>query len=238
VKLSYADFSRFTEVDPAGSPGTEQLPNPFVGPNPLNKLLANPPVDNTPPVNIAFEGMKASGSFLFDTGAQASFISQALAAQLGVHYGTGDEALNGANPTLYDKNGVLIPNQFAAGLTGIGGDINASGFFLDSLTLSTVEGDPINFVDAPVAVLDVTVQDPVTDDTLTLDGDLGMNFFEPSVSADLSQGATSPFDIFTFDQPDGLLGLTFAADVPEPSLAGLMTIGGLLMLARRRRGQA
>jgi hypothetical protein len=226
VKLSYADFSQFTQTGPPGVPASytpQQDPNPMIGPDPV-RLLNTGTTDNTPPISISYGGHSTTGSFLFDTGAQASFISTALAANLHIQYATdssGNQLLD-ANGDPYlistDAGHALIPNQFAIPITGAGGNtIDAAGFYLDQLSLATEEGSPINFLSAPVLVTDITVQDPVTNKTLTLDGDFGMNFIEPSMSIDGSQSAASPFNFVTFDQPNGTLDFTLNSDTILPN---------------------
>lgn len=221
VKLSYGDFARFTLVTPGGAAGPNLNGNPFIGPDPTQALLANPKVDNTPPVSLSMGNLSSTGSFLFDTGAAASFISTAEAGKVGIHYKPG--TYNSAAPDLVDANGVDVPNQFVIPLGGVGGTLNAAGFFLDSLTLPTVEGQGVRFVHAPVLVADITARDPVTGQSLTLDGDFGMNFLV--ASADISTGFPTnvtggAFNWVTFDQPNGLLGL----DIPgAPALSPVVS---------------
>jgi hypothetical protein len=225
VKLSYADYSQFTQLLPTSTPASYtplQCPNPMIGPDPV-KLLNTGSTDNTQAVRIAFGSHASTGSFLFDTGAQASFISTAEAMNLHIEYATdaqGNQLLD-ANGDPYlvstDPGHAQIPNQFAIGITGAGGaTVDAAGFYLDRLSLPTVEGDPINFDGAPVLVTDVTVQDPITGKSLTLDGDFGMNFIEPSISLDYSQENAGAFDWATFDQPNGVLGFTLTTGLPVP----------------------
>ncbi|HEX8913863.1 MAG TPA: SdrD B-like domain-containing protein [Humisphaera sp.] len=228
VKVSYGNFGPFTSVSPAGAPKPTISSNPFVGPNPVR---AAGTVDNTPGVALADNGKTTTGSFLLDTGAASSFISTAVAGQLGVRYRAGTYATD--NPILEYTNGTLVPNQFVVPIGGIGGSVNAAGYKIDSLTLPTTEGEGIRFLDAPVLVLDVTVQNPSTGQTLTLDGDLGMNYFVASTSLDgggLGGGAAAgAFDWVTFDQPNGLLGLQLdgAGPVsPPPPPVTTATIGG------------
>ena len=64
-----------------------------------------------------------------------------MAGQVHVHYKAG--TYNTDNPVLVDDNGTALPHQFTIPLGGIGGTINAAGFFLSSLSLPTVEGQPI-----------------------------------------------------------------------------------------------
>jgi hypothetical protein len=217
VKLSAADFSQFTQLEPAGTPASltpQQVANPMIGPDPV-KLLNTGSTDNTQAIRIAFGGHASTGSFLFDTGAQASFISTAEALKLHIEYSVD---ANG-NPDLVstDAGHAPIPDQFDIPITGAGGQtVDAVGFFLDRMSLPTIEGVPINFDRAPVLVTDVTVQDPITGKTLTLDGDFGMNFTEPSMTADGGQSTAGAFDWESFDQPNGLLGLTLTAGTPLP----------------------
>ena len=100
-----------------------------------------------------------------------------------------------------------VPNQFVIPLGGVGGSLNAAGFFVDSLTLPTTEGPGIRFVNAPVLVADISVEDPVTHQSLILDGDFGMNFLVASTDLSLSNISAGAFDWAVFDQPNGLLGL-------------------------------
>jgi len=201
IKVSYANFKPYTLINPSAAPGPAFNNNPIVGPNPLN-----PNGDTTPPISISYNGHASTGSFLFDTGAAASFISTAEAAKLGVVYGMD----GGGNPVLINSTThAQIPNQFSIPITGAGGaTVDSLGFYLDSLTVPTVEGEPINFLQAPVLVQDITVSNATS--TVTLDGDLGMNFFEPSVDPSTLNLAPSEFDWMTFDQANGLIGVNLA----------------------------
>ena len=223
IKLSYASFNRFTRISPSGAPGPTLKNNPIIGPNPVLKLTPGAAFDPTPPVTVANGSFSKSGSFLFDTGAAASFISRSMASGVHVHYKTG--TYNTADPILLNDANQPLPNQFVIQLGGIGDSagINAAGFFLSSLTIPTTEGQPIRFVNAPVLVADITVEDPLTHQTLTLDGDFGMNYLTASTNitgnGDSSAGA---FDWVAFDQPNGLIGLQLpgAPAIPPGSIAG------------------
>ncbi len=230
VRLTYTSFSSFTRVSPSGAPGPQQDPNPVIGPNPVDGTSAS-----TPPVTISFTGRTATGSFLFDTGAQASFISTAEAAALDVTYASGTNA-SGDPYLITADTQQTIPHQFVISLVGANGQSQeAAGFYLDSLALQTTEGATIRFLEAPVFVEDVTLQNPTTGQTLTLDGDLGMNFFEPSMDVNGANAVTSPFDWLTIDEPGGMLGLTLAAPTPEPTTLGLLALGAATLLLTRRR---
>lgn len=226
VRLSYAAFDRFTQTTPAGAEGPTLLHNPFIGPNPVAALDPGAPPDDTPGVTITMSAKQATGSFLFDTGAAASFVSTDLAAAVNVRYrpgtrGTADPQLESFDPGNPDVPGTLLPNQFQLTISGIGGDQRVAGFFLDSLSVPTVEGDPLNFIGAPVLVVDISVQDPLTLDTLTLDGVFGMNFLVASafvIEDPLSIGpfSTGPFEWVVFDEPNGRLGVQ--VDTLPPAL--------------------
>ena len=218
VRLSTANFARFTETDPAGAPTPSITGNPIIGPDPVKKL-DGVTGDTTPPVVVQLGTRITAGSFLLDTGAQASFISTTIAAALGVHYQPGSQ--DAGNPVLVDANGTVLPNQFQVAVGGIGGAVTSAGFFLDSLSLPSTEGDALTFSGAPVLVTDVTVTDPVTGQSLTLDGDIGINYFVASTSTDLNASALGAFDWMTYDQPNGILGLQLPVDPDaKPVAAG------------------
>lgn len=253
VQLSYGDFGRFTQTVPDTATGSTINHNPFIGPNPLLQLDPNPTVDNTPPVRISYQGNDASGSFLLDTGAVASFISTDLAAQLNVRYvegtfGTDAPVLEVFDPANPGQPGTPIAKQFAIPIGGIAGAITTSGFFLDSLTLQTLQGGPVltdpnnmHYLGAPVLVHDIDLEDPLTGDTLTLDGIFGMNFLVASafLAPDLNIGDTAfgPYDWITYDEPNGLLGLHLLT-IPEPSSLALAALAAVMLLIRGVRRRA
>jgi len=221
VKLSYADFGRFTEVTPNGAPGPALRHNPFIGPDPVRQLQTSPPPDNTPGVTIARGSKSFTGSWLFDTGAVASLLSQHAAAAVGVHYAPG--TFQTPEARLVDDNGNDIPDQFTLDIGGIGGSVTAAGFYLDSLVLPTQEGQPIRYLRAPVLVSDVSVADPDTGQALTLDGVFGMNFLVASMDVngtDLGNVSAGAYDWITFDEPNGVLGLNMPGVTTAPAVLG------------------
>lgn len=239
VRLSYADFSGFTRVEPDPSTdNTIQGPtlahNPIIGRNPL--VPANPGSD-PPGVTISRDGAGAipilthDGNYLLDTGAQVSFISSLQALALHVEErddGTGDFFL-------YDTDtNQKIDGQFSTEVMGTDNStVTILGFVLDSLTIPAEEGNLI-FTEVPVFVLDVALED-AQGHTFLLDGDIGMNLFLPSLSLDFDKTAAG-FDFMVFDEPNGELRLTL---VPEPATTGLLVsivaCGFTLPRARRRR---
>lgn len=232
VQLRYASFERFTQTTPAGAEGPTLRHNPFIGPDPVASLDPSAPPDSTPGVTIALGANQATGSFLLDTGSAASFVSSALAAKLNVRYragtrGTSDPQLEVFDPSNPGAPGTLLPNQFQLTISGIGGDQRAAGFFLDSLRVPTIEGDPLNFFGAPVLVVDISVQDPVTLETLTLDGVFGMNFLVASAliveeTLEILAFNPGPFEWVVFDEPNGVLGLQVTG-APAITIAPMIT---------------
>lgn len=202
VKLSYADFAKYTTTTPAQAAAPTMAANPFIGPSPLRSPGT---ADATPPLVVIHNGHRLECSFLLDTGAAASMISLAHAAQLGIRYDPND-----ATHLL----GVADDKQFTLSVGGIGGSKQAAGFYLDKLILPTVEGKPIVFLHAPVLVSDITVADPATKKQFTLDGVFGMNFLVASanivggeLTPDIGKMTAGAFRWVVFDQPDGWLGV-------------------------------
>lgn len=221
VQTDPVDFSRFTLLDPADATGPTLDGNPMIGPNPISQIDPNVPAGNTPPVsmfeNIDGGSYNAQGSFLFDTGSASSFISQQMAADLHVHYEDGTYGTD--NPVLVDDNGQLIANQFQIPIGGTSGSITAAGFYMSSLTLQTKQGVPMRFLNAPVLVIDVNLEDSVTGKTITLDGDFGMNYMVASLALDntgpLSGARGTPWDWVTYDQSTGLIGFAPSTGATE-----------------------
>jgi hypothetical protein len=257
VKLSYGNFDRFTQTTPAGAAPATQNHNPFIGPNPVRALETNPPEDNTPMIDIGYGGLHTQGSFLFDTGAIASFISNKLAENLNVRYvdgtfGSDEPVLEVFDPALpTEAPGVPIGNQFFLPLQGIGGAVTVAGFFLDSLLLQTLEGsadpnDPnnIKYLGAPVYVMDIELTDAETSQPLILDGIFGMNFLVASAllgpDLEIQEASAGAYNWLTFDEPNGVLGLDLGIVVPEPSSIVLGGVGLVALVVygwrqRRRR---
>ena len=221
VDLSYGSFDRFTEVSPPGAPGPTLRHNPFIGPNPVRAIDPTLPPDNTPGVTIAQGGRTFTGSFLLDTGSVASMVSRHAAQTVGVTYAEGTYGTD--NPRLVDSAGNALPGQFSLTIGGIGGSTKVAGFFLDSMTLPTMEGAPLRYVRAPVLVSDITLADPDTGQEMTLDGIFGVNSLVASAFIDENDPfpfptdiTAGPYDWVVFDEPNGVLGLNLPGHVIVP----------------------
>jgi hypothetical protein len=126
------------------------LVGPAYGTAPNGVTQAPSPVQNSVTVGIAGKSV-AGRSFLFDTGAQVTVISTALAQALG---------LDLTHPTT------------TTSVTGANGSTQAPGFVLSTLDLPTADGQTIEFTNVPVSVLDVGAG---------IDGILGMNLWDHAV---------------------------------------------------------
>lgn len=264
IKLSYANLDPFSTTS-AGAAAPTTSTNPFVGKDPV-KLLDGVSQPDTPGITVSYDNRNATGNFLLDTGAGASFISRAMAGKMGIHYDParlpGDpQGGTPADPQLLDANGNPLPEQFQLTIAAFGADdpndngdssnIVISGFYLDFLLVRTMEGDAANdndpnhlkFIHAPILVNDISTSRLVNGnlETLTLDGVFGMNFLAATAIPPTSifdPVFTSPgaFDWIVYNDAEGWLGVSGATIVPEPGFLGMLGLTGLALL-RRRRGR-
>ena len=219
VKLSHANFAAFTKIAPAGADGPTLASNPFIGPAPVTTAgsarqndAASPPAGGgTSTLLASFAGKSIAGSWLLDSGAVSSMISQKNAAALGIHYDP--KTVDSDHPRLL---GISVDKQFTMSVAGVGGaGRHAAGFFLDTLVLRTTEGEPLRFVHAPVLVTDITLKDQTDGHLYTLDGVLGMNFLTASAKLDTSallpdvtNLTAGAFRYVVIDERAGILGVT------------------------------
>lgn len=247
VQLSYGSFDRFTQLTPTGAPGPTLAHNPFIGPNPVAAIDPTVPAGDAPGVKISLGGQSTTGSFLLDTGAAASTISQQMAANLNVRYvegtfGTDSPVLEIFDPANPESPGTVLQDQFSLTLGGIGGTSSVAGFYLDSLLLRTTEGnagddndpDHIRYLNAPVLVGDITVVDPITSQSLTLDGIFGMNFMVANAFVSLTLPLPTidnltpgAFNWIVFDEAQGMLGLDLK-NAPPAFVSGDLNGDGVL----------
>jgi hypothetical protein len=259
VELTLKSFDRFTQTAPAGATGPTLTENPFIGPDPLAALEGVMPLPTTPPgITVRLGATQATGTFLLDTGNQTTSISSAMALTLGVRYWLPEDP--GYDPgvpamLVMAADGSLVADQFSATFGGIGGTTTIAGFYLDSLLVRTMEGDPLvdtdpshlNFVNAPVFVQDIELEDPVTMDKFTFDGILGTNYLFGSGDLSALAGFAVPFRpgpfewlVLDMDPINPTLGLSFAAPVPlAPALplivAAVVGITGMKLARSRKR---
>lgn len=228
IALSYGDFERFTKVTPSGSAGPTLATNPFIGSNPV-RALEGLPSDGTPPVTMQNNGNTIQRSFLLDTGAAASIISTSTAQGLGVRYRAGTFGTD--SPQLETMSGGTVDNQFMLTIGGVGGTVTLAGFYMEKLSVPTVEGEMIEFPSAPVLVGDISALDDngtqttSDDQSITLDGIFGMNFLVASIFVSQTPGSIFPdlgapvvggFDWLVYDSVNHQLGLTLADTTPNP----------------------
>jgi hypothetical protein len=239
VKLTLSSLDRLTQTSPpeaaAAGEGPTLAHNPFIGPNPVAKIDSNVPAGDVPGITVAYGGHSATGSFLLDTGAQFSIISTEMAEGLHIRYKTGHE-LGSDDPELEMTDGTpLSVDQFQMPVGGLGGHLTAAGFNLASLSVPTMEGDPLKYLYAPVLVADITATDYLGNGSLTLDGVFGMNFLALSAAPDLSDIHAGAFNWLVYDDPNAILGLDVKGltTTPEPGAFVLMTIGAAMLFLRR-----
>jgi hypothetical protein len=153
-----------------------------------------------------------------------------------------------------DADGSLVPNQFTVTIGGIAGTTTIAGFYLDSLLVRTIEGDPLvdsdpnhlRFAPAPVYVHDIELMDPVTMDTFTFDGIFGTNYLFGSGDLSALSGFDVPFRpgpfewlVLDFDSSPPTLGLILPPAVPlhvavPVGAAGLIALLGIRLLRKSR----
>ncbi len=219
IATTLVDFSRYTRITPGATPPAQST-NPMIGPSPIDGT------GDAPGVQIGLNGSVSEGSWLFDTGAAASFVSSQTAADLGVSYADG--AGPGSDAPRLD--GVPLDRQFTLTISGISGNaVEIAGFYADDLLLRSTDGDVNNpndpahvrFGGAPVLILDIELADPDAGETIILDGILGMNYFVASADFEILPGeflpiitdfAEAPFEELTYNGDTGLIGLNRFAD--------------------------
>lgn len=229
VRMSYADFSGFTQITPSNAIAPTLAHNPFVGPAPFSTPGAGDPPGITIQRQSGSTQKTADGTWLFDTGAQISFMSSAMALSLGVQLSFDS---NG-DPVLTDlATGTSPDGLFSVALGGAGGEAGTLlGFRVDELMIPTTDGF-IRLHDVQIGVLDVTVTD-AQGHTYTLDGDLGMNTLLPTMDVGAGNITAGAFDFISFDESTGLLTLTDTT-IPEPTTLAFFGFSGLLLLRRRQ----
>ncbi|MBN1788830.1 MAG: hypothetical protein JW806_10625, partial [Sedimentisphaerales bacterium] len=144
---------------------------------PLPTLAYNPMIDNI--VVEYSNGSSSTGSWLFDTGGTVSIMSIDQAVTLG----------------LTDANGEpIVSPDFSMLIGGIGGGVEIPGFILDRLSVPTLNGFDLVFLNARVCVHDIVIFDEDLNDFVVLDGVFGDNFTCASMDLATWDISGSPFD--------------------------------------------
>jgi hypothetical protein len=197
IPLSIISFAGFTRVIPAAAQGPAIAPNLMIGADPFS------PSAHGPTPIARFNKKAVTLTMLLDTGAVTSMISRNVAKQLGVTYSADDSTLVG----------VPADQQFSLAVGGIGGQKTSRGFYLDCLQLPTDQQKPLRFFKAPVLVSDISVTNPKTGQTFTLDGVFGMNYLVASAAItgglipDIGKMVQGPFSFVVIDPDRAVLGL-------------------------------
>ncbi|MEM9789920.1 MAG: hypothetical protein AAF842_05885 [Planctomycetota bacterium] len=161
VPLTYVDFEGFTEIIPRSADRPSFGPSPMIGPDPV----ADTP-DEAEPMRLTHHGQEVAASWLVDTGAVASIVSEQHANHLGVTLRPDGSGLDGPG----------TQRQFTLPIGGVGGVKQVHGFFIERLVVPTQGGEPLVYRNAPALVLDITITHPETGEVFTLDGVFGMNY--------------------------------------------------------------
>ena len=210
VAMSYADFTAFTIIDPAGATRPISTANPFIGCAPSLPAGTTPERD----ITLTHNGKSSRAGWLLDTGAAASMISRRQALALGVRYKLAPDGSE-----LTELEGVPKARQFTLTIGGVGGQKTAAGFYVDEMRVPTAEGDDLIYKPAPVLVVDITVVNPTTKQTITLDGVFGMNFLVASAEVtgglipDLGKMVEGPYDWIVIDHTKGVLSLALRKEL-------------------------
>ncbi|MEN6384224.1 MAG: hypothetical protein ABFD79_03405 [Phycisphaerales bacterium] len=175
---------------------------------PLPVLAYNPVIDN---VTVEKNGLTSSGNLLFDTGGTVSIISVAQGMALG----------------LVDANGdPIVDYDFSVPIGGIGGSVELPGFTLDRLTVPTLNGFNLVYLNARVCVHDIGILDEDTGDFTIIDGIFGDNFICASMNMETWDVSSTPYDNIVVDTRRGILGFDVnpAYTVPACTYTGCGSI--------------
>jgi len=160
------------------------LDNPGEDPS----VSTSPNIDG---VRLSYEGLETTARMIVDTGAPLTFISSEVALAMGLDP-------ESTNPDDLRQIG---------GVTGT--VVEVPGFFIDYLTLETIDGDELIYVSMMVYVLDILD----SEGEIYTDGLIGNNLFHYERDP---EGAYVGYDTVFFDMEEGLLGLNHPDFVDAP----------------------
>lgn len=164
---------------------------------PLPVLGYNPVIEN---IQISYQGSNSVGDWLLDTGAQLSMMSTAQAETIG----------------LVDSNGdPIVTPEFYQPVGGIGGEVNAPVFLVDTVSIPTLNGFELIYGEPYVGVVDIGTIDEHTGEPVILDGIFGANFLGYSYNPNLDI-AVGPYDNIIFDTQRAILGFDVNDIYPVP----------------------
>lgn len=164
---------------------------------PLPVLAYNPVIEG---IQIGYEDNNSIGDWLVDTGAQLSMMSSAQAINLGLLDPNGDPIVE---PAFYQQIG------------GIGSDVFAPVFLIDTLAVPTLNGFQLVYDNPYVGVLDIGTIDERTGEPIILDGIFGTNFLGYSYNMDL-EIVLGPYDSIVFDTQRAIIGFDVNDIYPLP----------------------
>ncbi|MEO0965200.1 MAG: hypothetical protein AAFY08_08765 [Planctomycetota bacterium] len=177
VPLTYVDFADFTRTIPDSADPPSLAPSPMIGPDPFGVVMSEGPQ----PLSLHHHGQRIAGTWLLDTGAVASILSEKHANALGVTVRPDGSGLDGPG----------TDRQFTLPIGGVGGIKNVHGFFIEKLVVPTTgpkKDEHLVYLNAPVLVLDITITHPQTGEAFTLDGVFGMNYLVASAHVSTAGG--------------------------------------------------
>ena len=166
---------------------------------PLPVLAYNPVIDN---ITVERGGASSTGNWLFDTGGMVSAISVAQGVALGLTDSNGDP---------------IVPVDFSVLIGGIGGEVEIPGFIIDKLSVPTLSGFNLVFINARVCVHDIAVWNEDIGDFIILDGIFGDNFICASMNLETWDISSTPFDNIVIDTRNALLGFDVAPEYSLPT---------------------
>ena len=170
------------------------------GPGPVSSY--NPVIQG---IEVVYDGASSVDDWLFDTGAQVSMISGEQGNRLG----------------LTEPNGLAIVEPlYYVDLGGIGGGGGFPAYQVDSLTIPTLQGFDLVYVNAFVLVANIEYIDERTGQQVTLGGVLGTNLLDLCYDPNLEIIAEGVYDNIVFDTQRAVLGFDvkdiYSALVPTP----------------------